>query len=236
MPRHREPEGECCTSVGRILHPRHCPSQQRRGINRKRGALGYGFPEDGDPTLDAACEALSDALQNASTAMVKHDTAEVKLALDNLRKAYDEATISNTVVVHYIDVEPPSAPYSPLKKPNLGQILLARSWMKELINGLRDQSLSPQVLVIGNPGSGEFLRFFLPLMPSSVCTAKYYPGKNVALVGHLLFYLTAQGERTILQSQHRNGRLGFLFNDCGVHEVFAQTLVVTTMANRVVCS
>ena len=181
----------------------------------------YGFPEDGDPTLNAACEALSDALQNASKARVEKDTAEVKQALDNLRKAYDEATKSNTVMVHYIDVEPPSAPYSPLKKPNLRGILLARSWMKELINGLRDQSLFPQLLVVGDPGSGEFLRLFLPLMPSSVCIANYNPGKSVALVGYLLFYLIAQGERTILQSERRNGRLGFVFDDRGVHQVFA---------------
>jgi hypothetical protein len=153
--------------------------------------------------------------------MVKRDTAEVKQKLDNLRKVYDKAAKSNTIMVHYIDVEPPSSPYSPLKRPNLGGILLARSWMKEVINGLRDQSLFPQLLIVGNPGSGEFFRSFLPLMPSSVCRANYNPGKSVALVGYLLFYLIAQGERVILQSEDPDGRLGFAFDDRGIHEVFA---------------
>ena len=57
-------------------------------------------------------------------------------------------------------------------------------------------------------------------MPFSVCIANYSPGKSVALVGYLLFYLIARGERTILQSQNRNGRLGFVFDDGGVREVF----------------
>ena len=179
----------------------------------------YGFPKDGDPTLDAACEALNNALQDACKAKVKCDTIKVKQAVDNLRNAYDEAAKSNTVMVRYIDVEPPSSPDSPLKKPNLKRILLARPWMKELI---RDQALySPEILVIGNPGSGEFLRLFLPLMHSSVCITNYNPGKSVALVGYLLFYLIARGERTILQSEHKDGRLGFVFDDDGVREVFA---------------
>jgi len=181
----------------------------------------YGFPKDDDPTLDAACDALSDALQNASRAMVEHDTAEVKQKLDNLQKVYDEAAKSNSVTVRSIDVEPPSIPFSPLADGSLNRILLARSWIKELIHGLRDQSLHNRLLVIGNPGSGEFLRLFLPLMPSSVCTANYNPGKSVALVGYLLFNLIALGERTILQSEHKDGRLGLLFDHDGVHEVFA---------------
>src|ERR1700733_7820504 len=63
----------------------------------------YNFPKDDDPTLQAACEALSHALHEASTAKAGHDTLEVKQALDNLRKAYDEAAESNTVSMHYID-------------------------------------------------------------------------------------------------------------------------------------
>ena len=57
-------------------------------------------------------------------------------------------------------------------------------------------------------------------MPSSVCIANYNPGKSVALVGYLLFYLIAQGERIILQSETPNGGLGYVFDDDGVHEVF----------------
>jgi len=57
-------------------------------------------------------------------------------------------------------------------------------------------------------------------MPSSVCIVNYNPGKSVALVGYLLFCLITQGERTILQSKDENGRLGFVFDDKGVHEVF----------------
>jgi hypothetical protein len=44
----------------------------------------YNCPKHGDPTLDAACEALSHSLQEASTAEAKHDTPEIKQALDNL--------------------------------------------------------------------------------------------------------------------------------------------------------
>ena len=58
-------------------------------------------------------------------------------------------------------------------------------------------------------------------MPSSVCIANYNPGKSVALVGYLLFNLVARGERTILQSEHKDGHLGLLFDHDGVHEVFA---------------
>jgi len=118
----------------------------------------YNFPKDGDPTLEAACEALSDALQNASRANVKHDTTEVKQALDKLQKAYEEAAKSKTVLMRYIDVEPPYSPFSPLSHfQPLKRILLARSWMKELITGLRNQSLVRPILVVGNPGSGESL-------------------------------------------------------------------------------
>ena len=56
-------------------------------------------------------------------------------------------------------------------------------------------------------------------MPSSVCIANYNPGKSVALVAYLLFYLIARDERTILQSQNKKGRLGFVFDDDGVREV-----------------
>jgi hypothetical protein len=194
---------------------------RNKGEESIEKAEPFGFPKDGDPTLDNACEALSEALQEASKSVVEYDTAKVKQKLNNLRKAYDEAAKSNIVMVPYIDVEPPSSPYSPLKKPNLKRILLARSWVKELISGLHDQSLYRRLLVIGNPGSGEFLRLFLPLMHSSVCITNYNPGKSVALVGYLLFYLIARGERTILQSEHKDGRLGFVFDDDGVREVFA---------------
>jgi len=120
----------------------------------------YGFPKEDDPTLHAACKALSEALQNAGKAKVEYDTAEVKQALDNLRKAYDEAAKSNTVMVRYIDVEPPSAPFSPLLDRPIKPILLARPWMKELISMLHDERRP--FVVIGNPGSGEFLSLFLP--------------------------------------------------------------------------
>ena len=120
----------------------------------------YNFPKDDDPALQAACEALSHALQKASKAEAKHDTPEIKQALDNLRKAYDEAAESNTVSMHYVDVEPPSSPFSPLRLPDhLNRILLARSWVKELITKVRDKSLGPRVLVVGKPGSGESFGF-----------------------------------------------------------------------------
>jgi hypothetical protein len=117
----------------------------------------YSIPKDGDPTLDAACEALDNALQNASKTDVEHDTAEINKALDNLQRAYNEAAKSNTVFMRYIDVEPPCSPYSPLEDESLNGILLARSWMRELITRIHNQSLARRTLVIGNPGSGEFL-------------------------------------------------------------------------------
>jgi hypothetical protein len=118
----------------------------------------YNFPKDDDPTLHAACEALSHALQKASIAKAKQDTPEIKQALDNLRKAYNEAAKSNTVSMRYIDVEPPYAPFSPLNPDHaLNRILLARSWVKELITKIRDQSLDRRILVVGKPGSGESL-------------------------------------------------------------------------------
>ena len=125
----------------------------------------YGFPKPDDPTLDETCEELGYALQKASNDKVEHDTAEVKQALKNLRKAYDEAAKSNTVKLH---AEPPSSPWSPLEEPKLKETLLARSWMKDLIVGLRDKSLRPRLVVIGD---SEFLCLFIPLMPSSVCIA-----------------------------------------------------------------
>jgi hypothetical protein len=57
-------------------------------------------------------------------------------------------------------------------------------------------------------------------MPSSVYIAQYHPGKSVALVGHLLFYLIARGERTILQAETLDGGLGYVFDDDGVREFF----------------
>jgi hypothetical protein len=119
----------------------------------------YGFPKDDDPALDAACEALNAALKKSKKE--KRDTAEVKQALKNLRKAYDEAAKSNTVMVHYIDAEPPTAPASPLVDIKLKKILLARSWMKEVIRGFRDQSFR-RLLILGNPGSGECYAYSCP--------------------------------------------------------------------------
>src|SRR2546421_12386761 len=92
--------------------------------------------------------------------------------------------------------------------------------MTELISQLRNQSFPARLLVKGDPGSGECLRLFLPLMSSSVCMANYNLGKSVALVGYLLFYLITQGQRVILQSETLNGGLGYVFDDNGVHEVF----------------
>jgi hypothetical protein len=71
----------------------------------------YNFPKDNDPTLLAACEALSHALQKAGKAEAEHDTPEIKQALDNLRRAYNEAAESNTVSMRYIDIEPPYSPF-----------------------------------------------------------------------------------------------------------------------------
>jgi len=60
--------------------------------------------------------------------------------------------------MRYIDVEPPSSPFSPLTHTHrLKRILLARPWVKELITKIRDQSLGSQILVVGKPGSGESL-------------------------------------------------------------------------------
>ena len=91
------------------------------------------------------------------TPEMEHDTPEIKQALDNLRKAYDEAAESNTVSMRYIDVEPPSSPYSPLRWHVLKRPLLARSWVNELIAKVRDRSLGRRILVVGKPGSGESL-------------------------------------------------------------------------------
>jgi hypothetical protein len=185
----------------------------------------YRFPKDNDPTLDEACEALSEALEDASKAMVDNDTTEIEQALDKLRKVYDDAAKSNTVEVRYIDAEPPSEPFSPLDG-DIQRTILARPWMMELIRGLLDKSLPNRLVVIGNPGSGEFLRLILPLMPSLVCTTKHNPGKSVSLVGYLLFYLIARGQRVVLQSDTPNGGLGYVFDDRGVHEVFRPTALI----------
>jgi hypothetical protein len=71
--------------------------QWTRSSRRLKKKEPYNFPKD-DPTLQAACEALSHALQKASKDEAEHDTPEIKQALDNLRKAYDEAAKANTVV------------------------------------------------------------------------------------------------------------------------------------------
>jgi hypothetical protein len=101
----------------------------------------YNFPKDDDPTLHAACEALSHALQKASIAKAEHDTPEVKQALENLRKAYDEAAKSNTVSMRYIDVEPPYTPFSPFdaywfsQTDFIGSVVGLRNWsLKSVIN------------------------------------------------------------------------------------------------------
>jgi len=61
-----------------------------------------------------------------------------------------------TLFRYVIDVEPPCAPFSPLlSTDSLERILLARSWVKELITEIRDKSLGRQSLVVGKPGSGE---------------------------------------------------------------------------------
>lgn len=127
---------------------------------------------------------------------------------------------SNTITVRYINVEPPSHPHSPLTERNLKPILLARSWIREAISEVFDESLFRHLLVIEDPGSGEFLRLILPLMPPSVCIANCNPGKSAAIVGYLLFYLIFQYGRTILQSEMPDRRLGFVFDDDGVREVF----------------
>jgi hypothetical protein len=133
----------------------------------------YNFPKDGDPTLHASCEALSHALRKANIDQAEHDTPEIEQALHDLRKAYNKAAESNTVLIRYIDAEPPQAPFSPLKRSRgLKRILLARSWVKELITEVRDRSLDPHILVVGKPGSGEsFSKLILPLTPPSACIA-----------------------------------------------------------------
>jgi hypothetical protein len=124
----------------------------------------YNFPQNGNPTVQAACDALSHALLEASLSRVEHDTPEVKQALDNLRRIYNEAAESNTVSIRYIDLEPPYAPFSPLMSPNSDpdsdpprQILLARSWVKELVTEIHNRFLGCQILIVGQPGSGESL-------------------------------------------------------------------------------
>jgi hypothetical protein len=118
----------------------------------------YNFPKDDDPTLHAACEALSHALQKAGGAQAEHDTPEIKQALHNLRKVYDEAAESNTVLMRYIDIELPLSPFSPLNPSHsLRRVLLARSWVKELITEVRNQSIRRRILIVGNQGSGESL-------------------------------------------------------------------------------
>jgi len=179
----------------------------------------FDFPENDVSTLHDACDSLSDALEEASKANMKDDTTKIKQALGDLRQAYNGAKKSN-VAVRYIDVAPPPSPDSPLRTVPPLTWILARPWMEELISGLPKQPHYFRLVIIGNPGSGEFLRLFLHLMPSLVCIANYNPGKNVALVAHLLFSLIAQGERVILQSQDVTGRLGFAFDDNSVHEVF----------------
>jgi len=181
---------------------------------------GFDFPENDVSTLHDACDSLSDALEEASKADMDDDTTDIKQALGDLRKAYDEAKKSK-VTMRYIDVAPPNSPFSPLRAVPPLEWTLARPWMEELISGLPKQPHYFRLVVIGDPGSGEFfLRLFLSSMPSLVCIANYNPGKSVALVAQLLFDLIAQGERVILQSQNTTGRLGFAFDDNGVHEVF----------------
>src|SRR5205809_4459837 len=56
-------------------------------------------------------------------------------------------------------------------------------------------------------------------MPLLLCIANIYPGKTVALVGYLLFYLNALGVRVILQTEAPDKRLGIIFDDDGVREI-----------------
>jgi hypothetical protein len=60
--------------------------------------------------------------------------------------------------MRYIDVEPPLTPFSPLDPLNpLRRMLLARSWVRELILEIRYQSIRRRILIVGKPGSGESL-------------------------------------------------------------------------------
>jgi hypothetical protein len=53
-----------------------------------------------------------------------------------------------------------------------------------------------------------------------VCLANYNLGKSFALVGYLLFYLNARGERVILQTPTNPlQRLGYIFDNSGVREL-----------------
>jgi hypothetical protein len=154
---------------------------------------------------------------------VKQDTAEVMQALDNLRKAYDEAAKSNTALVGYIDAEVPGSPYSPVRGSQHRRILLAREWARELITKVHKQSLRDSVLVVGDPGSGKSLGLVLPLKYPSVCIANCNLGKTFTLVGYLLFCLNALGIRVILQtSASSTKRLGFIFDSNGIHAVSTQ--------------
>jgi hypothetical protein len=150
----------------------------------------YNFPRDDDPTLRAACEALSHALQKANNVQADHDTPEVKQALNNLRKVYDEAAESNTISMRYIDVEPPYVPFSPLMSTvSLERILLARPWVKELITEVRDKSLGRQILVVGEPGSGEsyLTSNGLPQFSQLICKPRQerYPCRIPTFLPHL---------------------------------------------------
>ena len=136
-------------------HARALHNKGKKDINKVEY---FRFPKDNDPTLYGACEALSNTLQDASNAIEVNDNAEVKQAVDNLRKAYDDAAASNTVTIRYIEAEPPCTPYSPLYKDTY-QPILARPWMMELISQLRNQSFPDRLVIIGDPGSGECLRF-----------------------------------------------------------------------------
>jgi hypothetical protein len=55
-------------------------------------------------------------------------------------------------LMRYIDVEPPSSPFSPLHHITLKRILLGQSWVKELITEVRDQSLRPSDSCCRKPG------------------------------------------------------------------------------------
>jgi len=119
----------------------------------------FNFPAS-DDTIKAACINLSEALQNAVKAGLKQDTDEVKQAVANLRNVYNEAAASNTVNVPCLHVEPPTSPLSPLVHPDFCGIILARSWVKELIHMVADNPRNGRIVVIGGPGTGEILCLF----------------------------------------------------------------------------